>query len=91
MSQHNYNNHGRSPRPSHTGGDSHSGSFMEQGRTTLPSLTEAFPTFDPPGSFIFCHLTHLNSIPLTQFPEPIPHTLLSSVLLQYTTHHIVRV
>src|SRR5258707_13053475 len=50
MSHHNYPNHGRF-RQSPTSGDSHSGSsYTEQGRTTLPPLTIAFPTSDSPGS-----------------------------------------
>ncbi|KAH9176776.1 homeobox-domain-containing protein [Lactarius sanguifluus] len=51
MSHHNYNynNPARSSRPSHSSGDSHSGSFLEQGRTILPPLTIAFPTSDSPG------------------------------------------
>ncbi|SRR6266702_93950 len=61
MSHHNYNNHGRSSRPSHPGGDSHSGSFLEQGRTILPPLTIAFPTSDSPGSFFNVTSTHVNS------------------------------
>ncbi|KAH9040168.1 homeobox-domain-containing protein [Lactarius pseudohatsudake] len=63
MSHHNYNynNPARSSRPSHSSGDSHSGSFLEQGRTILPPLTIAFPTSDSPGSSFHVTSTHVNS------------------------------
>src|SRR5258707_92732 len=64
MSYPNYHNHGRSPRQNPPGADSHSGSlYSEQGRTTLPPLTIAFPTSsDPPGlSSLNFNPTHLNS------------------------------
>ncbi|KAI9449406.1 homeobox-domain-containing protein [Lactarius psammicola] len=66
MSHHNYNNHGRSSRPSHTGGDSHSGSFLEQGRTILPPLTIAFPTSDSPvpGNYSSPYPTQQRSTPV---------------------------
>ncbi|KAF8482601.1 hypothetical protein DFH94DRAFT_372597 [Russula ochroleuca] len=64
MSHHNYPNHGRQSRLSHTGTNSHSGSlYPEQGRTILPPLTIAFPTSDSPGSLFYdapVH-PHLNS------------------------------
>jgi hypothetical protein len=53
--------HGRSLRPSPTN-DSHSGqSYPDQGRTTLPPLTIAFPTSDSRGSLLnFTPTTQLN-------------------------------
>src|SRR5882762_5073445 len=62
MSHHNYNNHGRSSRPNPTCGDSHSGSFLEQGRTVLPPLTIAFPTSNTPGSLSNVTSANMNSI-----------------------------
>ncbi|KAI0268854.1 hypothetical protein BC834DRAFT_656995 [Gloeopeniophorella convolvens] len=60
---HNYDSHARSLRPNPTGGDPHIGSsFSEQGRTTLPPLTIAFPTSDSPGLSSDVAPTHVDSI-----------------------------
>ncbi|KAI0305413.1 hypothetical protein B0F90DRAFT_1666320 [Multifurca ochricompacta] len=67
MSHPNYNTHGRSLRPSPTGGDSHSGSsFSEQGRTILPPLTIAFPTSNSPvsGNYPNPYTTQQRSTPV---------------------------
>ena len=78
MSSYNYYGSGRSSRASHhTGGDSHNGSF-EQGRIILPSLTEAFPTSNSPGSSFHVTQTYVpvNSNPLNtvsgSYPSPHP-------------------
>ncbi|KAI9511138.1 homeobox-domain-containing protein [Russula earlei] len=71
MSHPNYNSHhGRPLRPSPTGGDSHSGSlYSEQGRTTLPPLTIAFPTSDPPVS----NNNYPNPFPTQQRSTPVSY------------------
>jgi hypothetical protein len=75
----NYNSHhGRSLRPSPTN-DSHSGqSYPDQGRTTLPPLTIAFPTSDSPGSLLnFTSTTQLN------LSSPSPDTVHNNYLYPY--------
>jgi hypothetical protein len=82
MSSHptNYNSHGRPLRQSPTS-DSHSGqSYSDQGRTTLPPLTIAFPTSDPPGlSLNFTSTTYPN----LAFPSP--DTVHNNYLYPYPT------
>ncbi|KAI0268801.1 hypothetical protein BC834DRAFT_653852 [Gloeopeniophorella convolvens] len=66
---HNYDSHARSLRPNPTGGDPHSGSsFSEQGRTTLPPLTIAFPTSDSPVSG-----NYPSHYPSQQRSTPVPY------------------
>ena len=76
MSHNNYNNHPRSSMPSYTSGGSHSGPFLEQGRTiTVPPLTKTLLLIsDSPGSLSTnVDSTTLNTMSGTNSsPYPVP-------------------